>query len=630
MLAALALVLAQDQSQVSPTREMAGFTFPEPSPEVLVTESANGQVYIVELRRAGQEAAPPYLKLFSLPNPDGALTAAALFGLCDQEFAALAAASGLAPGPVTDGVQARPGGEAVSRSQSFSNADGSATARARAVMLQTSPMAAGAMLWLAPGQPESLLGEAEVLLAGLTVLPFAADALQAEMQLGIGYSVPLLWIRQRQAAGPTFALHCQGPVGSIFVMGGNPNIFGGELSESLVLGEQRGEADTVAAQFGGTIVRQNGLMHLDGERLDVGQRFVMELPGGALAEIRNAIYSDPNGLVCLLGGLYTWENRPAMTALLHRMQAEVVLSQAAPQRLERRAWAGISVRPPGRLEVQEQERLAFAAGGWVFTIQHDENPQDRSFEVRILREPASDVAQDPQQALRTSLQFLAGLWPGATIEDPEASAGSAFGRPAAVLRATLMVEGVAHAVDARRVTAAHANYQSLALFPADLESDHRPVLDFLLERAELWDESAPLAAACGASVQLISLDWRLHEYWVTDQQWLDLEDGIGSIIRLAPEPEIGADRDLEEALELNWGMDEAAQPLELQIAGRKIGAVELPYDTDDEGGDPERLQIDALTVRGDAVWRLHADCLREQREQVLKALAGIEFPAAGK
>lgn len=174
VLATLALLVCQDQSQVSQNYRSPAFSFPLPDPSMAVSEAANGQVYFFELRRAGQDASAPFLKLFSVPDQQGAVDVAT-------------------------------------------------------------------------------------------------------------------------------------------------------LGESIILDSQPSEAETLARNFCGSVIRQNPLMSLTDEQLHVGQRDLLQLADGSQAEIRNAIFSNESVELCFLTTLYATGNRPGMVAWMDRMLAEVAM-----------------------------------------------------------------------------------------------------------------------------------------------------------------------------------------------------------------------------------------------------------------------------------------------------------------
>jgi len=626
-LAAFALLAGQDPGPAVPSHQSPGFSFPQPDAAVLVTESANGQVFFVELRQPGQESGPAFLKLFSIPNQGGALDAATLLGLGAQEFGGLAAAAGLAGGPIAEGVMAVPGGEAATRSQEFRSADGLAVARSRFVLLQTAPMAAGALIWIAPGQPDGLLGQAEAVLAGIQVLAFDAEALQPVERHGIRFALPLLWVKEEQEQPGTASISCQGMAGSVFASAGSSGMFGGWIGEAFILDNQRADADQIASRFGGSVVRQNACMRLAGEQLHVGQRFQIRLQDGTEAEIRNAVFSDEGLSLCLIGALYAAVNRPAMLGWIDRMAAAVTMPQRVTQQIETRSWSGISVRFPERLEVEQREPGAFLPGGWKFTIPHDDDPAGHSFELRVWREDAPAAGADAQKELRASLDDLTKLWTAAEVADASPSAGEAFGRPADVLQATLTENGLTFLVDARRVATAGGVYRSLAIFPADLAAEHRPVLDLILERSSLWTGEEPLATTHGARIRIPDPSWVLRDYRSGGSRCFALSNATGIVVQCAPEPDLTPDFDLAAELAVDYyAGDEVQERLDLQMAGGTLPAVRTFSTFDDEGREVTMIEFHALTVHEGLVWHLAASGTAEQRAEILAALAGIALP----
>jgi hypothetical protein len=625
VLATLALSLLQDQSQVAQVYRCPGFTFPEPGTGTHVLESANGQVYFVELRPAGSPTLPAYLKLFSIPNPQGAISAETLLGLSAQEFGSLAARRALTAGATTDGVQDTSAGPATSRTQEFLAVDGTVLARGRIVILQTSPMAAGALLWMDPDLPEGYFESSENLLKAVQVLPFSSDTLQPMERSGIGFALPVLWTRQELHDNGSTALNCQGTIGNVFLTVATSGVFGGELGESLALAAQAGEATAVAVKLGGSIGRRNALMRLAGEQLHVGQRYVVQLPGSQ-AEIRNAIFSNSSMQLCLIATLCTMENRSAMVAMLDRILASVTLPQQGPQQMEISSWSGLSVGFPERLSVELREPKPFLPGGWIFTIPHDDRPEDRSFETRIWREDLPEQEADAAKELMSSVNELVTLWPGAAIENPEIGQDVAFGQPAATLRATLIVADQVIAVDARRVVTAHGIYRSLAYFPTDLQDDHQPVLQYILEKSRLWDGTEPLTTTNGAKVRLPDASWRVRDYQMDGLRAFDLSNAKGIIIRCVPDDELTPEHDLVEALSLDYfDGDEVEQRLDLDLSGRKIPAVQTFFVREDEGRELKSIEFHALFVAGGTVWRISASGFEDDRPAILAALAGIDL-----
>lgn len=627
MLATLALLACQDQSQVSQIHRSPGFNFPQPGPIVLVRETANGQVLFVEFRPAQQPDSLPFLKFFSLPNPGGAVDQATLYSLGAQEFGNLAAPGGLTAGPATDGILATPGGPAPCRSQDFSSADGAAVARSRMVILQTTPMAAGAMVWLAPGQPDQLLTLAESLIAGVQVLPFEPDALQEMERYGIRFAIPLLWLRQEQEQDGSIGITCQGPTGTVLVSTGAAGIFGGALGEYYILESQRAEADTMAARFGGSVIRQNALMRLVGEELHVGQRFQMKLNDGSLAEIRNAVFSNDNAELCLVSALYSEGYRPAMLGWMDRLLAEVKMPYTGPQHLETRSWSGISARFPERLEVEEREPGDLLPGGWTFTIPHDGRPEDHSFQLRLWREDPPAAPEDARQELRADLDDLMESWTGGAATVTREEKGQAFGAPADLLQASVLQDGLEFRVDARRVTTPGGVFQSLAYYPADLESEHKPVLDLILARSALGQSGAPLATSHGARILPPGPNWRLRDYWSSGAPCFSLSNGAGMLVICQPADELTPEHDLAEVLAAEYfDGDPVEERLELQLSGSALPAVLTSFEHEDEGREVTSIEFHALFAHDGVVWHLEASGDAGQRTELLAALAGIALP----
>lgn len=603
-----------------------GFTFPVPATASQITEIANGQVYLVELRQESDRTQSPYLKLFTIPNPEGAINAATLFSLGAQELVSLSAKWRLEGGEITEGIQDSSLGPVACRSQEFHQIDGAVVGHGRVVILQTTPMAAGAILWTDPGVPEALFMDAERLLTGIKILTFTEDTLRPMEREGIEFAVPLLWTRQEQSNEAGSAMSCQGAKGSLFISVGASGLFGGALGESFLLDAQPGEANTVAANLGGSVLRRNALMRLVGEQLHVGQRYLLQVPGGPKAELRLAVFSNPGTKLALVSALYLLEHRAAMLAIMDQVLSSMTLPQQRLQQMEILSWSGISVGFPERMSVETRIPTAFLPGGWVFTIQHDSRPEDRSFQARIWREDAPDQAADAATELLASVNELVTLWPGAKIENPESGQDKAFGQPAAVLKTTLIVDGLALVVDARRVVTEHGIYRSLAYFPADLQDDHLPALNFILDHSKLWEDTAPVTTTSGAKIRLLDASWRLRDFHKDGHRAFSVSNERGVAITCAPDFDLTPEHDLVEYLGQDYFMgDEVVARPELTLSGRKLPAVQTSFIHDEEGRELDSLEFHTFFVADGVVWNLTASGLEADRPLIIAALAGIEL-----